>query len=175
MNSSNTLGCANKTYRKPSSGHTSGDRQPGQGLKKPKDLSVCDRGGSWVWGGCVCVCCVFSIVRSVCMGWYIHWPVRGGYWLGMTQWQEVSIRAALFLQSIPWWIQVPADENDGEWEFSFLKTKKFAMGVCPHRLVRKYYMSSLTVFIHLQSWLFTWPPDLHVKYPSEVLTRPSNL
>jgi hypothetical protein len=42
LNDSHTLGSAGRTYNKPRSGHTGG-RRPGQTLKKPKDLSVCDR------------------------------------------------------------------------------------------------------------------------------------
>ena len=36
-------GCVGKTYSKPGSGHTTGDRRSGQTHKKPKDLSPCDR------------------------------------------------------------------------------------------------------------------------------------
>jgi hypothetical protein len=42
LDASDTLGCAGKTYSKPS-GHAEGGTRPGRTRKKPKDLSACDR------------------------------------------------------------------------------------------------------------------------------------
>ncbi len=58
-----------KTYSKSSSGHTVGDRSPGQTRKKPKDLSVCDRDERGRGEGGLCILCVHTIVRIVNMGW----------------------------------------------------------------------------------------------------------
>ena len=45
-----------KTYSKPSSGHISGGRRPGQTHKKPRDLSVYDREDRGCGEGSVYMC-----------------------------------------------------------------------------------------------------------------------
>ena len=72
LNTSHTLGSVGRNNSNPSngsSGHAGGTR-PGQTRKKPKDLSTREReGGSWVWGGWGCICCVYAIARSGSVGW----------------------------------------------------------------------------------------------------------
>ena len=65
INVHDLLGSVGKTYSNPSSGHTGGDRRPGQTRKKLKDLCACDREerGRGGWGLCLFIMNRMSIMN----------------------------------------------------------------------------------------------------------------